>query len=167
MDLSRFFTLDAVLVCGLPGSGKSHFSSSFFDRDGRKRINRKEIRRLLYEMTSFGKAWREDLFNDHDELLVHHVERKIYEHLLQAHSPVLVDSTNMTVESRQHYVTVARAMKRTIGCIFLNTPLKTCLERNRGRGDAISEAVITNLYAAREIPEKTEGYKELVVIENY
>ena len=76
MDLDRFNSLDIILVCGLPGSGKSHFSRTYYNRNGRRRINRKELRRRLYEMTAFGEEWKEELFNERDELLVHHVERK-------------------------------------------------------------------------------------------
>ena len=37
MDLAKFQNLDIVLVCGLPGSGKSHFARTFFLKSGRKR----------------------------------------------------------------------------------------------------------------------------------
>jgi len=47
MDLRRFQDVDLVMVCGLPGSGKSHFAKTYFQASGRKRVNRKEIRRLL------------------------------------------------------------------------------------------------------------------------
>jgi len=167
MDLVRFDPLDIVLVCGLPGSGKSHFSATYFNRNGRKRINRKELRRLLYEMTSFGNQWREDYFSDHDEMLVKHVERKIIEHLLQNKSPVLVDNTSVTADSREYYLTVARQMHRTIGAIFLNLPLKKCLERNRSRQDQMSEGIITNLYASMELPDRSEGFKEILILTDY
>lgn len=167
MELGRFYPLDVVLVCGLQASGKTHFSMSHLNRDGRKRVNRKEIRRMLYEMTSFGGTWREERFNEKEEFLVAHVERKIYEHLLQSGSPVLIDSTNVTADSRESYVTFARSMRKTIGCIFLNPPLVKCLERNRAREDRLSEGIITNLYASLELPTKAEGFRELLILEDY
>lgn len=167
MDLDRFYSLDVILVCGLQGAGKTHFSMTYLNRDGRKRVNRKEIRRMLYEMTSFGGTWREELFNEKDEFLVAHVERKIYEHLLQSGSPVLIDSTNVTADSRAPYLAAARSMRKTTGCIFLNPPLKRCLERNRAREDRLSEGIITNLYASLELPAREEGFRELLIIENY
>ena len=30
MDVHRYQGFDIVLVCGLPGSGKSHFASTYF-----------------------------------------------------------------------------------------------------------------------------------------
>jgi len=59
MDLGRFQGIEIVLVCGLPGSGKSHFARTHFLQSGRKRINRKELRRLIFEMSNFGRKWTE------------------------------------------------------------------------------------------------------------
>jgi predicted kinase len=167
MDLARFQTLDVVLICGLQGAGKSHFAKTYFNQGDRKRINRKEIRRLLYEMTNFGDPWKEEYFNDHDEILVNHVERKILEHLLQNKQQVLVDNTNVNVEARSDYLSIAKRLGRTAGVVFLDLPLKVCLERNRSREDRISEGIITNLYARLELPSKAEGFKEVLVVESY
>ena len=62
MDLERFQNLDIIVVCGLPGSGKSHFAGAHFSGSGRLRVNRKELRRLLFEMTHFGQKWSEKEF---------------------------------------------------------------------------------------------------------
>ncbi|MCX7029012.1 MAG: AAA family ATPase, partial [Spirochaetes bacterium] len=76
MDLAKFNDLDIVLVCGLPGSGKSRFASGVFKESGRRRVGRQEIRRMLYEMTTFGDPWSEERYSAVDEVLVKHVERK-------------------------------------------------------------------------------------------
>lgn len=167
MDLARFKALDALLICGLQGAGKSHFAKGYLADGGRKRVNRKEIRRLLYEMTNFGEPWKEEYFNDHDEILVNHVERKIIEHLLQNRQPVLIDDTNVTADSRSQYVSIAKRLGKTIGVIFLDLPLKLCLERNRSRDDQLSESIITNLYAQLELPSKGEGFKEILILRSY
>jgi len=167
MDLSRFQSIDVVLICGLQGAGKSHFAKTFFGDGERRRINRKEIRRLLFEMTNFGEPWKEELFNEHDEMLVNHVERKILEHLLQYRHQVLVDNTNVTIESRSIYVSTAKRLGRSVGVIFLDLPLKVCLERNRAREDRLSESIITNLYASLQLPTKAEGFREVLVINSY
>ncbi|HUX14145.1 MAG TPA: ATP-binding protein [Spirochaetia bacterium] len=165
--MEKLNAMDILLVCGLPGSGKSHFSRTYCNTNGRKRINRKELRRLIYEMTSFGDAWSEEYFNDHDELLVKHVERKMVEHFLQERLLLLIDNTSVTVESRQYYANIARQTRRTIGAIFLNVPIKKCLARNGMREDKISEGIIVNLYAALELPTKAEGFNEVLVLPDY
>lgn len=96
MDLTKMHSLDIILIAGLPGSGKSQFAKTNFQSADRQRINRKEIRKMMYEMAHFGDAWKESYFNDHDEILVKHVERKIIEHLLQINKKVLIDNISVT-----------------------------------------------------------------------
>ncbi len=167
MDFNHFYSLDVVLVCGLPGAGKSHFANRFFKKDNRQRINRVEIRRLLYEMTSFGEPWKQEYFNEHDDDLVKHVERKIYEKLLYDGVKVLIDNTSVRISSRSSYVKTAQRMKRSIGVIFLNPPLKKCLLRNNERFDPVPDTVLSNLFVAVEFPSRDEGFKEALVVNDY
>lgn len=167
MDLSRFKTLDIVIVCGLPGSGKSHFASRYFKDTGRNRVNRKEIRRMIFEMTNFGAVWSEDKFDTADDFLVKHVERKIIEHLLQHNRQVLVDNISVSRSSRKIYVDIAKQMRKSIGVIYLHAPVIKCLERNREREDAVPEIVISNLAASAELPDRGEGFQDVLVVEGY
>jgi len=167
MDLSRFRDLDVVLICGLPGAGKSHFAAQYFKASGRLRINRKEIRRHLYEMTRFGERWSEDRFDSQDEFLVKHVERKIVEHLLQQEQKLLIDNTSVSVSSRKAYLAAAAAFKRSAGVVFLDTSREKCIQRNRAREEPIPDTVIVNLSLEIEIPEKREGFREVLVVEDY
>jgi predicted kinase len=167
MEIEKFQSLDIVLVCGLPGSGKSHFAGAHFRQTGRKRVNRKEIRRLLFEMTNFGQRWSEKEFASNDEFLVKHVERKIIEHLLQTKQKLLIDNTDISRESRKQYLTIAHQAGRSVGVIFLDTPVLRCLERNRSREDSVPESVISRLEAEKELPELSEGYREVAIIDSY
>ena len=164
MDLSRFQALDLVMVCGLPGSGKSHFSRTHFQTTDRLRVNRKEIRRLLYEMMSFGKTWAEQEFSAGDDFLVKHVERKIIEHLLQNRNKVLIDNTSVSASSRKGYVAIAQALRKSIGVIFLDVPTIRCLEQNRLRADPVPEMAISNLAAGLNRPSPEEGFQEVLVL---
>jgi predicted kinase len=164
MDLARFESLDVVLVCGLPGSGKSHFCRSQFQASGRLRVNRKEIRRLLYEMLSFGRKWSEADFSSSDEFLVKHVERKIIEHLLQNRKKVLIDNTSVSASSRKSYLAIVQGMRKSIGLIFLDVPARRCLEQNRMREDPVPEMVISNLAAALDLPRPDEGFQQVLVL---
>jgi predicted kinase len=167
MDIHRFQGFDIVLVCGLPGSGKSHFAGTYFKTTGHMRVNRKEIRRMLFEMMHFGQKWTEKDFAASDEFLVKHVERKIVEHLVQAKQKVLVDNTSISRDSRKAYITLAHQAGRSIGAIFIDTPVIKCMERNRSREDSIPERIISNLAAEMELPEISEGYKDVLVIDSY
>ncbi|MCX7023073.1 MAG: ATP-binding protein [Spirochaetes bacterium] len=163
MDLARFEKLDIVLISGLPGSGKSHFARTFFKDSGRKRVNRKEIARLLFEMTNFGEPWSEINFEKADEYLVKHIERAIILQLIHDGAKLIIDNTSVTVESRKAYVDLARQTKKRIGVIFLRVPPVTCIQRNRASTDPVPDVVIANLAASIALPSDKEGFAEIAV----
>ncbi|MCL2480256.1 MAG: ATP-binding protein [Spirochaetaceae bacterium] len=167
MPLEQFRKCDMVLVCGLPGSGKSYFARKYFAKSGRKRVNRKEIMRTLYEMITFNDKWSEDKFDSVDENLVKHLEKKIIEHLFQLGEPLLIDNMSISTESRGAYVAMANRNKKTISAIFVNTDLATCLKRNRERDahEVVPESVISNLIAKIEYPDRKEGFKDVLIID--
>lgn len=167
MTLSLLHQLDIVLICGLPGSGKSHFCRHHLLKNAKKRINRKEIRRFLYEMTSGGEPWKQEYFNEQHESLVKHVERRIYEQLLHNKEKIVIDNTSVSIESRKNYITIAQQYKKSIGAVFLNTPVQTCLQRNRDSDDPTPEAVISKLHASMRLPDKREGFQEVLIISDY
>ena len=70
-------------------------------------------------MTSFGQKWTEAEFAGNDEFLVKHVEKKIVEHFLQNHQKLLLDNTNISVESRKPYLAIAHQTGKSIGVVFL------------------------------------------------
>jgi predicted kinase len=118
-------------------------------------------------MIHFGKRWSEKEFDAVDEHLVKHVERKIIEQLLQSKQKVLVDNTSVSESSRKTYIGIAQQMHKTIGAIFLHTPASTCLQRNREREDPVPERVISNLAATIDLPRTEEGFKTVLVLEDY
>jgi predicted kinase len=164
MDLVKFNALDMVLVCGLPGAGKSYFSKTHFTNGDRKRVNRKEIRKFIYEMMNFGNPWSEKNFASHDETLIKHVERKVIEHLLAGKKKVLIDNTSVSVHSRKNYIEIAKQMHKTIGVIFLSVPPAVCLERNKKSPDPTPEIVISQLSAGLELPKHEEGFNEILLV---
>lgn len=164
MELVKLHALDIILVAGLPGSGKSYFAKEYFAKENRLRINRKEIRKALHEMTHFGDPWKESYYEEKNEYLVKHVERKIFEQLMTNKEKVLIDNNSVTVDSRKQYIDIARTFQKTIGIVFMNTPIQECMKRNGGRPDSVSPMVISNLYSSLDLPERNEGFKEVLII---
>jgi len=154
----------------MQGAGKSHFSRTYFKDKNRKRINRSGIRKFLYEMTNFDEEWYDSKFDKSNEYLVKHVESKIYEHYMHKNEKVLIDNTSVTKQSRHQYIDEAKKKGKSVGIIFLNTPINTCLERNKKKGEKkVNPTIISNLYAQIELPksEKSENVDEILVINDY
>lgn len=166
LELEELFYLDIVLICGLPACGKSQFAKTYFKPQEFKRINRKEIRRMLYEMTTFEDKWSEKEFSSVDEGLVKQIERKLLENLLQNEQKVLIDNTSVSTVSRKSYIQIAQQFRKTIGVVFMNTPVQVCMERNRKKADPVPERIIANLAAAIELPDYREGFKEVALIKD-
>ena len=58
-------------------------------------------------------------------------------------------------------------MHRSIGIVFLDTPAGHCLERNASRDDRVPDTAISNLAAALQRPDKSEGFQEAVIVRGY
>jgi predicted kinase len=168
MDLTKFHNLDVILLCGLHGAGKSHFAKAYFgSSQERFRISRREIRRFFYEMTHFGQPWKSEMFFEEDEALVKQVERRIYEHYLQSNRKLLIESTNLDMVSRKHYIDLAKTMGKTVGVIFLNIPLQKCMQRNHQSQFPVSDMVLSRLTSQVKLPIVLEGFKEVLVLNDY
>jgi tRNA uridine 5-carbamoylmethylation protein Kti12 len=164
VDLSKMHNFDMVLVSGLPKSGKSHIARTEFKNKGRKRINRKDIRQFVYEMTNFGEKWSEQLFAEVNEHFVKHTERKMIEHLLANGEKVLIINSSLTSDSRKVYTSIAERMRKTIGIIFIDADIKGCIERNRVLEDPIPENIIPRLAVKKSLPEKRERFNSIIIL---
>jgi predicted kinase len=164
MDLAKIDYLDIILLCGLYGSGKNEFAVKYFKEKDRSRVSRSDIRKSMYEMTHFGDRWKADLFTEDEDALVKHIERKTVEQLLHSKKKVLIINTFVTKRSRQAFIEIARQTKKTIGAIFLNRPLEECLERNAKSEIATPPEVIYKLHHKIELPEKSEGFNEVITV---
>ncbi len=164
MELTKFDDLSIILLCGLYGSGKTEFASKHFKDKNRSRISRSEIRKYMYEMTHFGKKWLPEDFNDENEALVKHIERKMVEHYLFNKQKVLLVNTFITKKSRRWFIEMAKGMNKSIGAIFLERPLEQCLARNEQNLIVVPRDVVTRLFNKIEPPEKSEGFNETITV---
>ncbi len=164
MDISRFHNLDVIMLCGLYGSGKTGFGMVHFREKERLRISRSEIRKNIYEMMHFEKPWGPGHFNEEDDIRVKHIERKIVEHFAHHKKKILIVNTFVTRKSRERTIRIIKGLKKTVGIIFLNTPLEKCIERNRENPVKVTDNIIVSLSTKLELPEKNEGFNEILVL---
>jgi len=166
MDINRFHNCDIVLLCGVYGSGKTSFAFKNFKFHDRVRISRSKIRKLIFEMTNFGDKWAAESFSEKDYFFTKHIERKLIEHYLHNNQKVLIINTFITKKSRKRFIDFAKSMKKSIGAIFLNRPIEDCIARNGSSDNNVPEQVVRTLFSKIDLPEKSEGFKELEII-NY
>lgn len=164
MDLTKIDQLDIVLLCGLYGSGKTEFAVRSFKGKDRSRISRSDIRKSMFEMTSFGEKWEAGKFSEENDVLVKFIEKRIAEHFLHLKKKILVINTFVTKKSRHSWVETARQAKKTVGAIFLNRPLEQCLERNKQGGSLVPQEVVYALSHKIELPDKSEGFDEVLIL---
>jgi tRNA uridine 5-carbamoylmethylation protein Kti12 len=119
---------------------------------------------MMFEMTNFGTKWTSDRFNEEDDILVKHVERKILEHYLHNRRTILIINTFMTRQSRARFVRIARETKKTIGAVFLDIPLDKCLENNAAKGSPVPPAVLQSLNLKKELPSKKEDFDHVLIV---
>ncbi|NMB66074.1 MAG: hypothetical protein GYA16_14510 [Spirochaetes bacterium] len=73
----------------------------------------------------------------------------------------------MTKKSRQRFINIAKENKKTIGAIFLDTPLEKCIEQSKRLSLTIPEYVIRQLYNKKELPTKLEGFNDVLIINDF
>ena len=154
--------LDLVLVAGVQGSGKTTITTGLF-RD-RVRVNLDEIR-FFYKRMTTGGVWTSDDWRPAIEPLFRKIEDDVLRFNLQSGQRVVVDNTNISRKSRAHYLALAKALGKSIGLIFLDLPLDTCLTRNRSRSAFVPEPVIAEFFQMREMPDADEGFDRLHVVD--
>ena len=164
MDLTKMHGMHIILLCGIYGSGKMEFARKYFLGKERSRVSRSEIRKAMFEMANFGEHWTPERFSEENDSLVKHIERKTVEHFLHFKKNVLVINTFATKKSRRGIIETARQLKRTIGAIFLNRPLEQCLARNSQSSLPVPQEVLYALHHRIELPEKGEGFDDVLVV---
>lgn len=126
---------NAIIFCGLQGSGKSTFFARRF-AETHVRLNLDMLRT-----------------RNREDILLHAC--------LAAQQPFVVDNTNPTVAQRARYATLARAAGfHAVECYWFDTPVEICIARNDARpvNARVPEIAIRGTAAKLVIPSKAEGF---------
>lgn len=131
-----------ILFVGLPGSGKSTFYKNHY-------------------------------FNSHlrisnDLLGTKNRTNKLLEFCRETNMSFVIDNTCTTTEVRKRYLDFCSTVKSPVKkiCIYFDTSIETCIERNNLREgkDRVPKTAILMKAKELEIPVLQEGFDELIVI---
>ena len=134
--------MEAVILVGLQGAGKSTFCKERF--------------------------WGTHLRLNLDMLKTRHRERQLLAVCVDTNLRFVVDNTNPTRAERAVYVAAAKSRKmRVVGYVFA-CPLADCLRRNDQRPEAqrVPHRGVTATAARYEHPTLAEGFDALFTVTN-
>lgn len=133
-----------IFLRGLPGSGKSTWAKEFISKNPNwVRTNKDEIR-LQLGITNWSKE---------QERIVEETEYMAVEFALRGDSSVIIDNTHFNPKFEMRYRELADRYKAEFEIKFFDTPLHTCLERNRNRENPVPEKVIMNMWRKHIQPD--------------
>ncbi|KAL7412832.1 polynucleotide kinase 3 phosphatase-domain-containing protein [Mrakia frigida] len=130
---------EIVLFVGSPGSGKSHFFRTFFEKEGYARVNQ-------------------------DELGTRQKCLKKVEELVKEGRRVVVDNTNRDALTRSSYIAIANAHSIPIRCILFTLPPLLSAHQNLYRlypsslGSHVPLIALNSFKSAYEEPKEEEGF---------
>ncbi|EKQ67966.1 putative kinase [Leptolyngbyaceae cyanobacterium JSC-12] len=150
-----------LLLIGLPGSGKSTLAAHLIqDCPKRWLISTDAIRARLYGDEGIQGSW----------LAIWHEVGQQFRQAVQyiqagEASQAIYDATNVVRKQRRQAIALARASGFTrITGLWLNTPIRLCVQRNENRDRQVPKEVIyrMNRRLCGAPPSKQEGMDELV-----
>ena len=151
-----------IILCGLPGSGKSHYAEEF-----------KTIDDTFYKGNTVihsSDAIREELFGDPsfqgDNAKVFELMHKRVKADLQAGKTVIYDATNVTRKARRGAINLAHPTNDTIECHIVWAEPEECLRRDSLRDRKVGPAVIDKMLRRWQSPWLDEGFDEVKIILN-
>lgn len=127
-----------IITRGLPASGKSFFAKQWVleDPEHRVRINQDDIRLML------GKYWVPSR-----EPLVSHIQQEAICRAMSLGLDIVLDNTNLNPKVLKSLSDIAISNEYEIEYKdFFDTPLSTCIERDKNRELQVTEKVIRGFF---------------------
>ncbi len=138
---------ELVMLCGLPGSGKSTFTQEFQGPV----VSTDAIREMVTG----------DAANRGRDSLVFKLAREMLAHYLSRGTSVMYDATNLRRSSRRQIIALARRYNARVRIIWIDCPLELAIRRNFQRKRQVPAHVIRRMHREFEPPSPDEGIAEI------
>ena len=144
-----------IILCGLPGSGKSTYAKKYLENDATI-LSSDKLRKELFN----------DETNQENNDLVFNTLYARAKDLLASGKNVVIDATNINVFERKRVLDNFKDLNIERICIFIDTNIKKCYEQDNTRHRTVGENVINHFYKILEKPTISEGFDKVQIIKN-
>lgn len=91
-------------------------------------------------------------------------EKRVVDECLVNEQSFVVDNTNPTKEERQRYIEPAKEKGYDVICVYFQSVLKDCIERNEARENRVPRLAIPSTSKRMEMPSYDEGFDEIYYV---
>lgn len=154
---------NAVILVGLPASGKSTYLKQNSDEDEDLLVLSTDniVMRMAAEagIESYDEAWK---------IFIDKADKEFYASLAQAardQRDIVIDRTNMTVKSRARLLRYLDDYDTYAMVFGINLPVMEWLRRLNNRpGKTVPFKTLSTMSASFEMPTKEEGFKDILIV---
>ena len=144
-----------IMLCGLPGSGKSTFANEI-----------KKSNPLFPIKIHSSDALRQELYGDASQQgdnskLFEELHRRIKDDLKAGHD-VIYDATNIKSKERVSFLNSLSNIRCKKACIVIATEYDACIRNNHQRMREVPDEVIRRMYLNFTPPHYGEGFDEIL-----
>lgn len=140
-----------VMLCGLPGSGKSTYAEKLKEDD---------------VIIHSSDAIREELGDINDQSKNEEVFRILHKRIkddLKSGKSVAYDATNLNRKRRISFLKELKNIPCKKICVLVATPYEMCIAQNFKRDRRVPVEVIWNMYKSFNVPCEQEGWDDIIV----
>jgi predicted kinase len=151
MVLGQISTLEVILMCGLPGTGKDYWIEHNYPN-----LPMVSLDRLRQTM---------GILPTDDRGTIVQAGRDLAEAYLQSEMPFVWNATNIFEPIRSSLIQLFSDYHARIRIVYLELPIERVLKQNRDRKSPVPNAVIHKYRDQFEIPNITEAHQLNYVVE--